>query len=90
MIRTFAPFVAGIGSMTYPTFLMYNVIGAILWVVSLVLAGFWFGSLPIVKDNFSLVIVVIIALSLLPAIIELWRARRQAMRSMPGQAGSPN
>jgi membrane-associated protein len=76
IVRTFAPFVAGVGAMTYSKFLFYNVIGAAIWVVSIVLAGYWFGGLPIVKDNFTIVILAIIAISMLPAVIEYWRARR--------------
>jgi membrane-associated protein len=78
IIRTFAPFVAGVGSMTYGRFLVYNVAGGILWVVSLVLAGYWFGSREFVKDHFSMVILAIIILSLLPAVVEGLRARRAA------------
>jgi membrane-associated protein len=80
IIRTFAPFVAGVGSMTYPKFLFYNIIGGALWVVSLVLAGYWFGGLEIVRKNFSVVILAIIFISMLPAIIEYWRARRAVHR----------
>jgi membrane-associated protein len=63
-IRTFAPFLAGVGKMSYRWFLMYNVLGAILWISGFVLAGYFFGSLPIVKENFSLIIYAIIGLSL--------------------------
>jgi membrane-associated protein len=75
IVRTFAPFVAGIGSMTYRRFLFYNVAGAILWAVGLTTAGFYFGSLPLVKQNFSLVILAIIMISLLPGVIEYLRHR---------------
>ena len=63
-IRTFAPFLAGVGKMSYRWFLMYNVLGAVLWISGFVLAGYFFGSLPIVKENFSLIIYAIIGLSL--------------------------
>jgi membrane-associated protein len=63
-IRTFAPFLAGVGKMSYRWFLMYNVIGAVLWISGFVLAGYFFGSLPVVQDNFSLIIYAIIGLSL--------------------------
>jgi membrane-associated protein len=63
-IRTFAPFLAGVGKMSYRWFLMYNVLGAILWISGFVLAGYFFGSLPIVKENFSLIVYAIIGLSL--------------------------
>ena len=81
IVRTFAPFVAGIGAMTYGKFFFYNVSGAILWVVSLTLAGFWFGGLPIVKNNFEIVILAIIFISVLPAIVEFargWMRKRRA------------
>jgi membrane-associated protein len=73
IIRTFAPFVAGIGKMTYGKFMSYNVIGGISWVLICVLAGFYFGNLPFVKNNFSLVIGAIIIISILPGIIEFLR-----------------
>jgi membrane-associated protein len=63
-IRTFAPFLAGVGKMSYRWFLMYNVLGAVLWIVGFVLAGYFFGSLPVVQDNFSLIVYAIIGLSL--------------------------
>ncbi len=75
IIRTFAPFVAGIGSMTYGRFVLYNVSGGIAWVVILVLGGYLFGNIPVVKQNFSLVIFAIIILSILPGIIEFIRHR---------------
>jgi membrane-associated protein len=78
IIRTYAPFVAGIGAMSYRYFLLFNVTGAMLWVASLTYAGYFFGNLPLVKDNLTLVIVGIIVLSIMPGIIEFWRARRAA------------
>jgi len=75
IIRTFAPFVAGIGSMTYWRFISYNVIGGVAWIVICTLAGYFFGNLPIVKENFSLVILAIIIISILPGIIEYMRHR---------------
>jgi membrane-associated protein len=63
-IRTFAPFLAGMGKMSYRWFLMYNVLGAVLWISGFVLAGYFFGSLPVVKENFSLIVYAIIGLSL--------------------------
>jgi membrane-associated protein len=75
IIRTFAPFVAGIGSMTYRTFLTYNVAGGILWIFSLTLAGYFFGNIPIVRKNFSLVIMAIVVISVLPGVIEYLRQR---------------
>ena len=78
IVRTFAPFVAGMGRMTYARFALYNVTGAVLWITGLVLAGYAFGNIPIVRRNFSLVVLVIIALSILPAVIEGWRQHRKA------------
>ena len=75
IIRTYAPFVAGIGSMPYPRFAMFNVAGAVIWVVSLAYAGFFFGNIPWVKSNLSLVIITIIILSILPAIAEVLRQK---------------
>lgn len=75
IIRTYAPFVAGIGAMRYRRFLMFNVTGAVLWVALLTYAGFFFGNLPLVRNNLTGVILGIIVLSVMPAIIEFWRAR---------------
>ncbi len=75
IIRTFAPFVAGIGSMTYGRFIIYNVTGGVAWVLILVLGGYLFGNIPVVKQNFSLVIFAIIILSILPGIVEFLRHR---------------
>lgn len=68
IVRTLAPFVAGIGRMNYTTFLTYNVVGGIVWVVGITLAGFFLGNIPIIKDNFSKVVLIIIVLSVLPII----------------------
>jgi membrane-associated protein len=76
IIRTFAPFLAGVGQMKYSQFAIYNVTGAIAWVVIGVYAGYLFGELEFIKKNFSLVIVAIVIISLLPAAFEYWRARR--------------
>ncbi len=75
IIRTFAPFLAGVGSMNYARFALYNVAGAALWVLLMVGAGYLFGGLPIVKNNFSMVILAIIVISILPAVIEVLRAK---------------
>jgi membrane-associated protein len=80
IIRTFAPFVAGIGKMSYARFLAYNVTGGVLWVTVCLFAGYFFGNLPFVKKNFSLVILAIIAISILPALIEYLRHRAEARR----------
>jgi membrane-associated protein len=76
IIRTFAPFVAGVGAMSYPRFILYNITGAVLWVGLFVPLGYFFGNMPTVKDNFSLVILAIIAISVMPIAVEAIRARR--------------
>ena len=75
IVRTIAPFVAGVGVMTYPKFLLYNVAGGALWVALFTFGGFFFGNLPFVKANFEWVIVIIVLVSLLPPFIEYWRHR---------------
>jgi membrane-associated protein len=82
IVRTYAPFVAGIGHMDYGRFLSFNVIGALVWVILLTYAGYFFGNLPIVKDNLSLVILIIIVLSISPAIVEVMRARLAARKAL--------
>lgn len=77
IVRTFAPFVAGVGRMNYGRFLAYNVIGAVVWVTLFTLAGFYFGNIPAVKDNFTLVILAIIGISVLPIAIEMVKSRRR-------------
>lgn len=84
IIRTLAPFVAGVGKMRYGTFLVYNMIGAILWVVSLTLLGYFLGNIPIVRDSFDKVILIIIFISILPIIISLFKKKKPAMAN--GQA----
>jgi membrane-associated protein len=76
IIRTFAPFVAGVGAMSYPKFITYNVVGAVLWVGLFVLGGYFFGNIRAVRENFSLVILAIIAISVMPIVVETLRARR--------------
>lgn len=80
IVRTFAPFVAGIGEMSYKKFIQYNVVGGILWVCSLTLMGYFFGNLPFVKNNFETVIFGIIGLSILPMIFEIIRGRLKAKK----------
>jgi len=73
IIRTFAPFVAGIGKMTYSRFFFYNVLGSMAWVAVFILGGYYFGNLPVVKSNFTLVIFAIVIISMLPVVIEYFR-----------------
>jgi membrane-associated protein len=80
IIRTFAPFVAGVGRMDYPRFLYYNVVGGIAWVVICTLAGYFFGNIPVVKKHFELVVVGIVLVSVLPIAWELWASRRRGSR----------
>ena len=77
IVRTFAPFVAGIGRMSYAYFASWNVAGGVLWVLSFLLAGYWFGQIPTVKRNFHIVIVAIVVISVLPIVVEYVRARRR-------------
>lgn len=79
IVRTFAPFVAGVGKMSYRKFATYNVVGAVLWVGSLLSAGYFFGGIPVVKKNFELVIIGIIIVSVLPGFYEWWRAHARAV-----------
>ena len=76
IVRTFAPFVAGIGKMPYSYFITYNLIGGIAWVLICVFAGYFFGNIPLVKQNFELVILAIVLISILPLLIEVLKAQR--------------
>jgi membrane-associated protein len=78
IVRTFAPFVAGVGAMNYPRFLFYNVTGGIIWITLFVWAGYFFGNIPAVEHNFELVIFAIIGLSVLPMVIEYWKERKRS------------
>jgi membrane-associated protein len=77
IVRTFAPFVAGVGEMRYARFLAYNVAGGVLWISLFLLAGYFFGNVPVVKKNFTLVILAIIIISILPAVIEVVKEKRR-------------
>jgi membrane-associated protein len=78
IIRTFAPFVAGVGSMTYGRFAMFNVGGGIAWVTSFLFLGYFFGGLPVIKNNFTYVIILIIVVSVMPAIIQVLKERNKS------------
>lgn len=78
IVRTFAPFVAGVGSMSYSRFIAFNIVGGVAWIAAFILAGYFFGAIPMVKKNFSMVIFAIIFLSILPGVIEYLRHRRTA------------
>ncbi|MFU2316498.1 DedA family protein [Rahnella sp. PCH160] len=80
IVRTFAPFVAGMGHMSYRHFAAYNVIGALVWVLLFTYAGYLFGDLPIVQENLKLLIVAIIVVSILPGVVEIWRHKRAAAK----------
>ncbi len=86
IIRTFAPFVAGIGSMSYGKFIVYNVVGGVLWVAIFVYSGYFFGTLPFVKNNFSLVVIAIIIISVIPIFTEYIRHRKN--RTIPDNSNS--
>jgi membrane-associated protein len=91
IVRTFAPFVAGVGTMDYRKFLAYNVIGAVAWVALCTQAGYWLGGMPIVRDHFELVVLMIVGISLLPAawefaLIRLWRKQEAAAAAQQPEA----
>jgi membrane-associated protein len=83
IVRTLAPFVAGLGTMSYGRFMSYNVIGGAAWVLICTFAGYFFGNIPFVQKNFSVVVLAIIALSLIPALWEIYRARRRRVHLTP-------
>lgn len=77
IVRTFAPFLAGVGRMTYWYFGSYNIVGGILWITLCTMAGYLFGNIPWVEKNFEIVIIAIVILSIMPAVYEIWRSRRE-------------
>jgi membrane-associated protein len=80
IVRTFAPFIAGVGKMTYPKFFSYNVIGGIAWITLFIFGGYYFGNIPTVKHNFTIVILAIIIISVLPVVYEVIRQKMQNER----------
>ncbi len=78
IVRTFAPFIAGVGEMTYLKFFSYNVVGGVLWITLFLLGGYFFGNIPVIKRNFTIVIFAIIIISIMPAVIEVIRQKRQS------------
>ncbi len=87
IIRTFAPFVAGVGAMTYGKFISYNIIGGLLWVAVFTAMGYFFGNLDIVQENFSLVIMAIILISVMPAVIEFVKEKIRQRKAVPPTVG---
>ncbi len=85
IVRTFAPFVAGVGKMRYSYFISYNVFGGILWTALFTFVGYFFGNLPFIQKNFSLVVIAIIVISVLPMVYEYLKSRRQAKPKSPVQ-----
>jgi membrane-associated protein len=80
IVRTFAPFLAGVGAMSYPRFLTYNIVGGVAWVALLTYAGFFFGNIPWVKQNLTFIVLAIVAVSLMPAVVTFLRERRKTSR----------
>jgi membrane-associated protein len=80
IVRTFAPFVAGVGAMTYPKFITYNVVGGIVWVAIFTFAGYFFGNIPVVQHNFEIVIIAIILISVLPMVFEYVKSRLEKQK----------
>jgi membrane-associated protein len=88
IVRTFAPFVAGASRMSYAKFATYNILGGVLWIVSLTMAGFLFGNIPLVKDNFGVVIIAIVLVSVLVPVLHWYRDHRRARREAEAAAPS--
>ena len=83
IVRTFAPFVAGVGRMSYKDFFSYNVFGGITWVALFTFTGYFFGNIPFIRDHFSLVVIAIVLISLVPMVIEAVKARRESKQPKP-------
>ena len=89
IIRTFAPFVAGVGKMSYARFLTYNVVGGVLWIAVFILGGYFFGNIQVVKENFTIVIFAIIIISVLPAVIEVLKETRRKSHERRSEKAAP-
>jgi membrane-associated protein len=91
IIRTFAPFVAGVGAMSYGYFITYNVVGGLVWTALFIFGGYFFGNLPVVKNNFSFIIIAIVVISVLPAVYEVFQGRRPPAKPpvSPAPASQP-
>ena len=81
IIRTFAPFVAGVGRMSYKHFISYNIIGGIVWPAIFLFGGYFFGNIPFIKEHFSLVVIAIIVISFIPAFVEFFKARKESKQA---------
>jgi membrane-associated protein len=84
IVRTYAPFVAGMSGMKYSQFFAYNVVGGIVWIVSFTVLGYYFGTLPVVKSNFQYIVLGIIVVSFFPVVFEFWKARREKAKAVAG------
>lgn len=89
IIRTFAPFVAGVGNMSYVRFLTYNVVGGVLWIAAFIFGGYFFGNIEVVKENFTIVIFAIIIISIMPAVIEVLKETRRKSHERRSEKAAP-
>ncbi len=89
IVRTFAPFVAGIGQMSYPSFISYNIFGGIAWVALFTFAGYFFGNIPFIREHFSLVVLAIVFISVIPMIVEAVKAQREGKQAKAGVTETP-
>src|SRR5512140_459862 len=90
IVRTFAPFVAGIGKMSYPAFISYNIFGGIIWTALFTFAGYFFGNIPFIRQHFSLVVIAIVLVSVVPMVIEAIKARRESKQDKAGVTEVPD